>query len=261
MLFKNNLKNLIYWGLNAAFGFIPVRKAAILMYHSVNHNEVFFTVSPDNFKKQIDYLNKKKYNVVSLVSLADYLAKKDIPAKTIVLTFDDGYKDNYFNVFPLLKKYKFPATIFLSTGFIGKEKKSAGVLLPMLNWEEIEEMHRSGLVDFQPHTINHLKLTKVSLNEAEREILESRDIVEKNLNKKCHFFAYPYGDCNEGIMEILSKSGFKGALALREGLISNNSDLLSLKRNSIDSSVGFSQFEGKLGLAVDIFRKICPPRY
>ena len=74
------------------------------MYHSIDYNKVFFTVKPENFRKQMDYLYRKKYNVIPLLELVDFLKnKKEIPSKTVVLTFDDGYEDNYFNAFPVFK--------------------------------------------------------------------------------------------------------------------------------------------------------------
>jgi len=258
MSFRNKFKNLIYLGLNCIFGLFSVRKATILMYHSIGHNKVFFTVSPENFIKQMDYLYRKKYNVIFLSELVDFLkSKKEIPSKTVVLTFDDGYEDIFFGAFPIFKKYNFPATVFLTAGFIGKQiTNSAGISLKALSFEQIREMHDSELVDFEPHTVNHPRLSRISLEKAAGEILDSREIVGKNLNKKCDLFAYPYGDYNREIQEVLEKNGFSGAITIREGLVSRNDDLLGLKRNSIDSSVGFSQFKGKLNLSVDIFNFI-----
>jgi len=258
MNLKNKIKNLTYFGLNIIFGSFPIRKASILMYHSVSYNKVFFTVKPENFRRQMDYLYQNKYNVISLSELINFLKnKKEIPQKTVVLTFDDGYEDNYFNVFPILKGYNFPATIFLATGFIEKEiPNSAKIPLKTLDWRQIKEMHNSGLINFKPHTVNHPKLTQISLEEAKKEILDSKRIIEEKLNKKCKFFAYPYGKYNQEIIKILKENGFEGAVTIKEGLVSAEDDLFSLKRNSINSQTTFSQFKGKLNLSVDIFRKI-----
>ena len=198
MNLKNKIKTAIYFGLNVFFGSLPTGKAAILMYHSIDHNKVFFTVTPENFRKQMDLLYKEKYSIISLGELAGLIIdKRAIPLKTVVLTFDDGYQDNYFNAFPILKKYNFPATIFLATGFIGKNRiSSSGATLKILNWDQIIEMHNSGLVDFEPHTVSHLKLHRLSLEEAKKEILNSKRTIEEKLNKKCKFFAYPYGKYN-----------------------------------------------------------------
>ena len=258
MNLKNKIKTAIYFGLNVFFGSLPTGKAAILMYHSIDHNKVFFTVTPENFRKQMDLLYKEKYSIISLGELAGLIIdKRAIPLKTVVLTFDDGYQDNYFNAFPILKKYNFPATIFLATGFIGKNRiSSSGATLKILNWDQIIEMHNSGLVDFEPHTVSHLKLHRLSLEEAKKEILNSKRTIEEKLNKKCKFFAYPYGKYNLEIIEILKKNGFELGLTIKEGLVLATDNYFSLKRNFIGSQTNFIQFKGKLNISIDILRKI-----
>lgn len=247
MSLKNKIKTLLYEGLNFSFGHFSVKRAAILMYHSIDYNKASFTVKPENFRKQMDYLYKKDYNIISINQLLEYFRAENIPAKSVVLTFDDGYQDNFFNVFPILKKYNFPATIFLTTDFIGKEYlNSAGISLKILNWDQIKEMYNSGLIDFEPHSLTHLKLTKISLNAAEREILQSKRVIEENLRKKCDFFSYPYGVYNPKIVEILKKHNFKAAVLVKKGLVSKNDNPFLLKRNSIDALVDCHQFKGKI---------------
>jgi len=114
---KNILKNLVYFILSI-FNF---NGAIILMYHSIGDNSELATVKVKDFKKQLKYLKKKKFNVIKLSELVKLSeGNKKIQPKTMCLTFDDGYQDNYINVFPLLKKYNFPATIFMSTALIKK---------------------------------------------------------------------------------------------------------------------------------------------
>lgn len=230
---------------NCLFG----RGTSILMYHSIDYNKIFFTVKPEDFKTQMDWLYQKKYNVISLSKLVDIVKLKEkIPPKTLVLTFDDGFKDNYFNAFPILKKYNFPATIFLTTDFIGGEQKneSTGILFKTLDWSQTKEMHNSGLIDFEPHTGSHLELTKIPLNEAEKEILSSRRIIEEALGKTCYFFAYPRGKYNKEIINILKENNFLAALTVDPGRVKQNSELLKLPRMSIDSLTGRFQFLHKI---------------
>ena len=256
MILKNILKTSIFFFLKRFSSEMPEGKAAVLMYHSIGINEVPFTVSPSNFQKQMDYLKKAKYNVIPLAELVDLLKKKkDIPRKTVVLTFDDGFEDNYSNVFPLLKRYSFPATIFLATGFVGKKiPNSAGIPLKALRWEQILEMHNSHLVDFEPHTVSHPKLSDVPSEVAEREILESRRIIEKKLNKKCLFFAYPKGKYNKETQNILTRNGFLAAMvAGEERFVQKGDDCLMLPRLAINSSINFIQFQGKLSKGLELF--------
>lgn len=234
----NFIKNFIYSLINFLF---RQKGMAILMYHSVDNNEIFFTVKPKIFARQMAYLKKRNYRVISLEKLVNYLESGEkIPQKTVVLTFDDGYQDNYFNAFPILKKHNFPATIFLTTGSVGKKMNNAqNIPLKILNWQEIDEMHRSGLIDFQPHTVNHQESNK-------QEIIDSKKEIEKKLNKKCKFFAYPRGLYNDEIIDILKNNRFKAARTLENGKVNQGDNLFKLKRISVNSTTSFIQFRANL---------------
>lgn len=225
------------------------------MYHSVSNHQKLYVVSPENFQQQMEYLNKAKFNVIALEQLVNLLVnKQEIPTKTVVVTFDDGYEDNYLNVFSVLKKYNFPATIFLSTGFVGGERESKlqGIVLKILGWSQIEEMHHSGLIDFQPHTISHPKLAKMAKGEVEREIIESKKIIEEKLNKECRFFSYPYGSYNQETVQTLKNNGFQAAVTVEKGFIRPGDNLLELKRNFVYSHCGLSEFKGISGSSFKI---------
>ena len=243
---KQILKKIIFGLLNAIFHHeIFLRDASILMYHSIAENGVFFTVKPSEFERQMKYLSKNNFNVMSLGYFIDAFSKnKKIPRKTVVLTFDDGYLDNYENAFPVLKKYNFPATIFVATGFVGgKKNNSSNEPLSMMTWEQIREIADHGLLDVNPHTKNHSILTTVSYEGACKEINESRSDIELKLLKKCGLFAYPHGAYNESIKSFLKEKGFICAVSTQEGLIAKNSDLFCLRRNSIDRSVSMEIFK------------------
>ncbi|MDO8601490.1 MAG: polysaccharide deacetylase family protein [bacterium] len=243
--FTRNIKGLVLLALNYfSGGGLP-----ILMYHSVSYNKIFFTVTPESFQKQMAWLFQNKYKVISLKELADIIGHEgEVPKKTAVLTFDDSFEDVYLNAFPILKKYGFPASVFIATDFIGREQKneSTGILFKTLDWPQIKEMHESGLIDFEPHTCNHQELTKISLEEAKKEILDSRRIIEEGLNKKCHFFAYPRGKYNQGVVNILKENNFLATLTVNPGRVRKNSNLLELPRQSIDSATGKFQFTCKV---------------
>ena len=221
--------------------FLPKKGIPILMYHSVAHNNVFFTIKLKTFEKQMKYLKDKDYNVIKLSDLISFLgSNKELPKKTVVLTFDDGFEDNYTNVFPVLKKYNFPAAIFLITGLINKEmNNSQNIPLKILNWDQIQEMHQSGLIDFQPHTVNHQKINK-------EEIINSKKEIEERLNKKCEFFAYPRGVYNDEIIGILRDNSFKAARTIRNGKVKKGDNLFKLKRISVNSTTSFIQFKANL---------------
>ena len=230
----------------------------ILMYHSIGYNAVFFTVTPENFKWQMDYLKANGYQTAFLSELVGWLRTGAVlPAKTTVLTFDDGYQDIYTNAFPILKEHGFKATIFLATDFIGGAMNNrSNVPLKMLSWQQIEEMYQSGLIDFQPHSSGHYDLDRVTLAEAEGQILKSRQLIEAGLNKKCTLFAYPRGKYSLELIRVLKKNGFEAAVTVREGVVLERTDVLELSRNSIDSSTTREQFIGKISYSVELFNRI-----
>jgi len=223
------------------------KPAAVLMYHSVDSNNEFFTVTPNNFEWQMGYLRKNGFNVVSLAELVEHIkSNKKIPVKTVVLTFDDGYEDNFLDVFPILKKYNLPATIFLMTGFIGrKDYTKREIKLPMLDWTQIKEMHDSGLVYFEPHTVGHPKLSRLGHAEIEKELSGSKKEIEEKLNKKCQFFAYPKGDYNEVVLGT-TKKFFRAALTINRGFTNREDEPYLLKRNSVDSLTDKFRFKMKI---------------
>lgn len=202
------------------------------MYHSVSNNPEFFTVKPADFEWQIKYLYENKYNVIALSQLVE----KKIPKNSIVITFDDGYEDNFTFAYPILKKYNFPATIFLTTGRIGDKNytNKRGIIMPMLDWQQLRVMHSPGLIDFEPHTVSHPKLGALDPKEADREIRESKEVIEKGLGKSCQSFAYPYGNFNQEVREI-AKPLFKLAVSVKPGFVGKSDNAYELKRNSIDS--------------------------
>lgn len=224
------------------------KKANVLMYHSIGDNSVFFTVNARNFEEQMFYLYNEHYHVISLAEFCNDLIKKDIKAKTVVLTFDDGYADNFENAFPILKKYNFPATIFLVTSLVGERSQVRGVDFDYLNWGQIKEMHKSGLIDFEPHTVNHRKLSLLDKQEQTKEIRKSREIIETRLDKRCHFFSYPYGLYNEDTLSILRDGGFTLSFSVEKGLVNYKNHPLRLPRNAINQDIEIRQFAGILEL-------------
>lgn len=259
MRMKNKIKTLIFFFCNAVSLFLPKKRAAILLYHSIDDNDVFHTLSPKVFRKQMDYLKKNGYNVIKLAELERMLSdKNEIPEKTAVLTFDDGFLSHYNNVFPVLRGYGFPASFFVCTGLLGSEiNNSENKPQPTLDWRRLKEMNESGLIDIEPHGITHTELDGLDIREAEKEIKQSKKELEEKLNKKCYYYACPRGKYNEKIIGIFKKEGFKAAVSVKEGLVKVGDSLLELKRNTIDSSCSDNiQFYARLRGGIIIFNKL-----
>ncbi len=205
----------------------------IVMYHSVAPEVPkgnVLTVSVNTFEKQMSFLKKHRYNVVALEVVKDYIfGKKRISGRTIALTFDDGYKDNYTYAFPILKKYNLPATIFIIFSEVGRPDR--------LSWEEIKEMMDSGLITFGSHTLTHPFLTSLqSSGDLKREILGSKVALEAKLGRPVGIFCYPSGRFNARVIQEVKDSGYQAAVVTNPGKKFPNNDLLALKRLRISEN-------------------------
>lgn len=250
---RSTLKNSFFTALNLLP--LPLRgRASILMYHSVGENGLFFTVPLHDFERQLKYLKQKKYSVIKLSELLNKMKQKKDISNCVSLTFDDGYEDNYTNAFPLLKKYSFPATIFLATNFVGSKHDVHGITMPMLTEAEIKEMSASGLVEFMPHTQTHLSLRNDTPSDvAIKEVVDSSSDVERLSGERATIFSYPKGRVNVVVDTYIRENKWDGAVTVEEGLVSLQSDCFLLPRNSVDSSTTMAQFKGKVSLAISIY--------
>jgi len=196
--------------LNQKYG--PCKNIPILMYHhvldSVKAREILassLNVPPNIFREQMDYLFGRGYVIISLEELLLGLnGSLSLPERPVVLTFDDGYRDFYDNVFPVLKEKSLKATVFIISQFVGGER--------YMDWWQIREMANSGLVLVGDHTLNHPSLPKISEEEEFDQIVSAKKIIEQYVGKTVNLFAYPYGGTNQQVKEILRKSGFLGAV-------------------------------------------------
>ncbi len=184
------------------------------------------------------YLKFKGYTPISLNDLHGFIANnnREIPEKPIIITFDDGYMDNYENAFPVLRKYSFPAAIFMVSGLMGSSNLwdvAAGYPeRPLIGWREAKEMVKCG-VTIGSHTIKHPWLTQLVLDEAKREIEESKKFFEDRFGMPINHFAYPYGDLNQPIVDIVRDAGYLTACSVRTGFNKKDTDPFILKRIGI----------------------------
>lgn len=205
-------------------------RSVILVYHSISSTNPHYKKNQEymipkvTFERQINYL-KKKYRVISLKEFVENLKKNNnMTSDYIAITFDDGYIDNFLEAVPVLKKHNMPAIFFLVLGFIGKRY--------YLNWNEILKMQNDGF-EFGYHTLSHPYLTKLSDDEARQEILVSKVMLEDKLGTKIRYFAYPYGDFNEQIVQIVKDAGYEAAVAVIDGPCNPNTDSFLLNRKII----------------------------
>jgi len=186
--------------------------------------EYGLSVSIKALERQLHFLKKNHYNVLPLEDLADLIKnKKKIPPRTIALTFDDGYRNNYTNAFPIIKKYNLPVAIFVIVEEIGRPDR--------LSWDEIKVMQDSGIVTFASHAVGPEPLINIkSEEELKRQIFDSKKILEEKLKCAVRMFSYPEGRFNSHIRQLVIDAGYKLAVTTNPGKGYLNDDIFALKR-------------------------------
>jgi len=182
------------------------------------------SLAPENLKEQLAYLKREGYASITLNQLVYHLTLgQPLPPKPVILTFDDGYRDNYVNAFPLLKRYGFVATFFLVTGPIDDGNPT------YMSWDMVREMSDAGM-DMQPHSHRHFDLRGRSREFLESEILTSRKAIELHTGQPARFFAYPSGSYDRAVIAFLKSNDFWAAVTTVQGASHSSHQLFELKR-------------------------------
>lgn len=222
-------------------------KVPILMYHHIrdvllitDRSDIEFSVTPFSLEEQLRYLHENNFQTLSLRDISTSLEEGlPLPPKSVVLTFDDGFRDFYTSAFPLLKKYNMRAVCF----YVGSYANFPGYMdEPMLR-----EVHASGLVDIQPHSMSHLQLTSLKPEEQRQQIFESKQYIETLLGKKANYFAYPYGSFDSNTTGLVNEAGFKLAFGTTPGNTLRSSERLTLPRIAITGFDDLKRFSQKIG--------------
>lgn len=198
------------------------KRIPVLMYHSINYEKGNpLRIPKDKFAAQMKWLHDNGYRTLSLDELYYcILNSKPFPEKSVVITFDDGYNDNYDNAFPVIKKYGFKATVFMITKEIGDNKNG------YLTAEQIKEMDANGM-RVECHTVDHPDLSKQSYDEQYKELADSKATLEKLLGRSIDYIAYPSGEYNANTIKIAKKLGYK----------------ICFKENGGTAEIGDNQYE------------------
>jgi len=195
----------------------------ILNYHKVDDFYHSLSIPPEEFEEQMKYLSENGFTTITPDQLMAYLNHdRELPENPILITFDDGYLDNFTNAYPIMKKYGFTATIFLVTNKVGHEGN-------FMTWDQVRTMQKDGFV-FGSHTVSHAALTKVSREQGMMELTDSRKELEQQLGVKARYFAYPTGAYNRQIEDMVKQAGYKAAFTIRYGQAGTESNPYALER-------------------------------
>lgn len=202
----------------------------IIMYHKIDDSFAVsrLSVSPESFKAQMAFLKSHKYNVVKLEDLVGLVKKKAFPPKTIAITFDDGYENNYINAYPVLKEFGIQATIFIIPALVGTDG--------YMTWDQIMEISESGIVTIGSHSMTHPWLPSQSVQKLDSEIRDSKRAIESHLRKEIFAFSYPLGGFDKNVIEKVRKAGYRIAVATNPGKRYPRHDLFAMKRLRISNS-------------------------
>lgn len=219
-------------------------KVPILTYHYIANNprpqdvqRNALSVPPDKFEAEMQYLANNGYTPITLDTLYGIFNKQTtVPAKPVVLTFDDGYIDFYTIAFPILRRFNFHAVSFIPTGLIG-----GGYYM---NWDQIKEIASSGLVTFEGHTVTHANLPSLSFEAALKQLTDSKNVLQANTNYPVNFVAYPYGSSNGSIRAAAQKAGYMGGLGTWYGKAGKPS--MNMPRIKVSGAWSLQEFAARL---------------
>lgn len=203
------------------------RGICILAYHCIRDEKNNRLMIPkQQFKQQMKYIKDNGYTTITLDQLSKYmLENKTIPKKSIIITFDDGYEDNYKYAYPILKEFDLKATVFVIPKTIDKEKD-------YMTLTQLKELQANG-IDIESHTLNHEKLTVLSFEKQLNTLKESKKTLENILNKKVNYIAYPYAKYNSGTLKATMNSGYVLGFILGGKVARKNDGIYTLHRISV----------------------------
>lgn len=219
-----------------------IPKIPILMYHEVSEvperskrirsTNPAYSVSLEQFREQMEYLHENGYHTLSLNQVID--AKVSLNHKTVAITFDDGFANNYTNAFPILKKFELTATIFVITNFVGDHN--------YMDWDQLREMNQVG-ISIQSHTASHKPLSVLETNEIKYELEESKKCIEDHLGSAVDFLSVPYGMINHKVIDAARTVGYKAICTSEPGFTHSWSNPAILRRINISDRCEIATFE------------------
>lgn len=212
----------------------------VLMYHSIDYeknNEL--RIPKEVFRNQMELLMKEGYTSLTLDELFNFLKNNNpIPDKSIVITFDDGYMDNYINAYPILKELNINATIFVITDLVDNNKN-------YLSSKQIIEMSKNG-IDIQSHTTKHDNLSTLNYEKQLKTLVDSKMFLEDLLKKDIKYIAYPFGNWNQHTLKATETAGYSMAFSTTGTWSFKENGIYSLDRVYISSKFDLNEFKRRI---------------
>lgn len=230
----------------------------ILTYHTIgDYGGILpagINISVEVFRSHMDYLYRQQYRVIPLEKIVDHIIKgQKLNHKTLAITFDDGYEDHFLYAYPILRRYAFPATIFLTVKYIDSfwesENADEGRIKGLSN-DQIVEMHKGGLIQFGSHCYSHRNLLTADEKQRIFEIRDSKLLLEKLVGEDIPFISYPFGVCDEGIKNIVGEVGYRAGFSVWN----RRPDMFSIRRVPLHTNDGLMRFRFKISPLYPVMR-------
>jgi peptidoglycan/xylan/chitin deacetylase (PgdA/CDA1 family) len=232
----------------------PQRGVRILCYHRIARDRDVLAVRPDAFRGQLEAIRSSGARVLRLDRALDVL-ERPVEDFCVCITFDDGYRDALDMALPILREFDMPATVYLPTAMIDGvapyDWYGERPAPPALDWDGVRELIADGLVDVQPHTRSHPRLTALDDATARSELETSKTDIERQLGVAVTSISYPAGLYGPRDARLVRELGFRAAVTCRPGLNDADTDRAELRRNLIAPRDDIRRFRAKLGGLLD----------
>lgn len=199
------------------------RAVMVINYHKIDSTFHSLSVTEADFDRHMEWLKKHGYNSITPEQLYEFVTNgAALPDNPVLITFDDGYADNYKNAYPIMQKYGFVGTIFVVTTYLDKYPN-------YLTWDQARELEANGF-SIESHTATHKSMTEVSDEQIMEELTQSKATIKEKLGKEACFLAYPTGTYNLHIAQLVKNAGYKAAFSIKYDTVNQRSNVYALER-------------------------------
>lgn len=227
---------------------MPGGGVPILAYHQISSLPEIYSIDAAEFEQQMEFLSAQGYTPISLAEFFAAGGKgNNLPPRPIIITFDDGYEDNYLTALPIMEKYNMKGTVFVIAGQVGKPE--------YMTWEQLKAAQERGM-EIGSHTVSHVALNELPPAEQLNELVRSKQMLETKLGQPVTFLAYPYGQYTGDTIAALKQAGYVGACTGQPGLGRVQGDVYQLNRVNVPRpKYGLWEFRIRL-LRAQIYGKL-----